>query len=182
MKRTYEKERVAALSSGLAIVVLAWTGMQAFASHWFESLGARSIWLYGPISAGAWGLLSIISYVLIIHAQRRNPALCPEHEEATREARLAATGDLTKVPRCIEVVDALEKDKLAALMGGFAVTIAAWLAVLSFAPPEWLDRIASISPWIYCLTSMAVWWGSAELMYWRFRCSRQQDSSIPDPH
>jgi hypothetical protein len=179
MKRTHEKERVAALSAGLAIVVLVWIAVQAFGSNWIEPLGVLSIWFYGPITAATWGLLGFISYLLIIRAQRRNPALCPEHEEATREARGAATGELRKVPKCIEQVDALEKDKLAALMGGFAITIASWLAVLSFAPLKWLDSIASITPWIYCLASMAVWFGSAELMYWSFRRGRQAHSSIP---
>ena len=179
MKRTQEKERVAALSAGLAIVVLVWLGAEAFASSWIESLGAVSIWLYGPITAAVWGLLSLGAYLLIMGAERRNPALCPEHEEATREARGKATGELRKVPKCIEEVDALEKDKLAGLMGGFAVTIAAWLTVLSFAPVQWLDAIASITPWIYCLASMAVWFGSAELMYWGFRRGRQAHSSIP---
>jgi hypothetical protein len=179
MKRTHEKERVAALSAGLAIVVLFWMAAEAFASNWVESLGILSIWLYGPITAAAWGLLSISSYLLIVRAQRRNPALCPEHEEATREARGAATGDLTKVPKCIEEADALEKDQLGGLMGGFAVTIAAWLAVLSFAPLKWLDSIASATPWIYCLASIALWFGSAELMYWSFRRGRQAHSSIP---
>ena len=79
----------------------------------------------------------------------------------------------TKDFRNVEQVDALEKDKLAALMAGFAITIAAWLGVLSFAPLKWLDSIASISPWIYCLMSMAVWSGSAQLMYWGFRRGRQ---------
>jgi hypothetical protein len=130
MKRTYEKERVAALSAGLAIIVLAWTGAQAFASNWVDSLGVHSVWLYGPISAAAWGLLSAISYVLIVRAQRRNPALCPEQEEVTRELR-RKTCELTKVPKCIEYVDQLERDKLGALMGGFAITIATWLALLS---------------------------------------------------
>jgi TRAP-type C4-dicarboxylate transport system permease small subunit len=78
MKRTYEKERVAALSAGLAVIVLAWIAMPAFASNWIDSIGILSVWLYGPISAAAWGLLSAISYVLIIRAQGRNPALCPE--------------------------------------------------------------------------------------------------------
>jgi hypothetical protein len=181
MKRTYEKERVAALSAGLAIIVLAWTGAQAFASNWIGSLGVRSVWFYGPISAAAWGLLSAISYVLIVRAQRRNPALCPEHEEATRELG-RKTCELTKVPKCIEFVDQLERDKLGALMGGFAITIATWLALLSFAPHDWLDGIVSTSPWIYCLASMVVWWGSAELMYWGFRHGRHQASSIPDAH
>jgi hypothetical protein len=181
MKRTYEKERVAALSAGLAIIVLAWTGAQAFASNWIDSLGLLSVWLYGPISAAAWGLISVISYVLIVRAQRRNPALCPEHEEVTRELR-RKTCELTKVPQCIELVSQLERDKLGALMGGFAITIATWLALLSFAPRDWQDDIVSISPWIYSLASMLVWWGSAELMYWGFRHSRHQDSSIPDAH
>jgi cell division protein FtsW (lipid II flippase) len=74
--------------------------------------------------------------------------------------------------RNIEQVDALEKDKLAALMGGFAITIAGWFALLSFAPVKWLDSIATITPWIYCLASMAVWFGSAELMYWARRWIR----------
>ncbi len=182
MKRTYDKERVAALSAGLAIVVLAWIAMEAFASDWIQSLGLLSIWLYGPVSAAAWGVTSLISYAVIIRAQRRNPGLCPEHEEATRAARLAVTRDLTKVPKCIEEVDALEKDKLASLMGGFAITIATWLAVFSFAPHEWLDGLVSISPWFDCLASIAVWWGSAQLMYWAFHRSRQQHSSIPHAH
>ena len=177
MKRTYEKERVAALSAGLAIVVLAWTGAQAFASDWINTLNVPSVWLYGPISAAAWGLLSAISYVLITRAERLNPALCPEHEEVTRELR-RKTCELTKVPKCIEYVDQLERDKLGAVMGGFAITIAAWLALLSFSPPGLLDGIVSTSPWIYSLATMLVWFGSAQFTYWSFRRGRQQDSSI----
>jgi hypothetical protein len=179
MKTTHEKERVGALSAGLAVVILIWIAGEAFASEWIGSLGGLSIWLYGPITAAAWGLFSTISYVLILRAQRRNPLLCPEHEEAARAARGAATGELAKVPKCIEEVDALEKDKLAALMAGFAITIAAWLAVLSFGPFQWL---ASISPWIYWVTSIALWSGSAELMYWGFRSHRLHLSSIPGRH
>ena len=98
MKRTHEKERIAALSAGLAVIILLWIGAQAFFSDWMESSEALSIWFYGPVSAAAWGLLSLIAYGLIIRAQRRNPALCHEHEEALREKRLAKTGDLSKVP------------------------------------------------------------------------------------
>jgi hypothetical protein len=177
MKRTYEKERVAALSAGLAIIVLAWTGAQAFASDWINSLGVSSVWLYGPTSAAAWGLISAIAYVLIVRAQRRNPALCPEQEEVTRELR-RKTCELTKVPKCIEYVDQLERDKLGALMGGFAITIATWLAILSFAPHDWLDGIVSTSPWVYSLASMVVWWGSAEITYWGFRRGHRRRSSI----
>jgi hypothetical protein len=108
------------------------------------------------MSAGAWGLLSVISYVLTIRAPRRNPALCPEHEGATRELR-RKTCELTKVPQCIEFVDELERDRLGALMGGFAITIAAWLGLLSFAPRDWLDGIVGTSLWIYSLSSMVVW-------------------------
>ena len=181
MKRTYEKERVAALSAGLAIVVLFWTGAQAFASDWIDSLGARSVWFYGPVSAAAWGLISAVSYVLIVRAQGRNPALCPEHEEATREIR-RKTCELGKVPKCIEYVDQLERDKLGAVMGGFAITIAVWLALLSLSPPGFLDGIVSTSPWIYSLATMVLWWGSGQLMYWTFRRGRQQASSIPHAH
>jgi hypothetical protein len=181
MKRTYEKERVAALSAGLAIMVLAWTGAQAFAPDWINTLGVSSVWLYGPISAAAWGLLSAISYILIIRAQRRNPALCPEQEEVTREVR-RKTCELTKVPKCIEYVDELERDNLGALMAGFAVTIAAWLALLSFAPPRLLDSIESTAPWIYSLATMGLWWGSAKLMHWTFRRGRQHRSSITHAH
>ena len=177
MKRTYEKERVAALSAGLAIVVLFWMAAQAFASDWIYSFGARSIWVYGPISAAAWGLLSGLSYVLIIRAQRRNPDLCPEHEEATREIR-RKTCPLTKLPKCIEHVDQMERDRLAGLMGGFAITVAVWLAVLSLAPPGLLDGIISKSPWIYSLATMVLWCGSARLMYWNFRHSRLHRSPI----
>lgn len=178
MKRAKEKERVAALSAGLAIVVLVWIAAQAFASDWIAQLGALSIWFYGPMSVVAWGLLSTVSYALIIRAQRRNPALCPEHEEATREARLAATGDLTKLPKCAEQIDAVEKDKLAALMAGFAITITSWLAIFSFVPMGWLESAISISPWLYCLASITVWASSAHLMYLGFRRSHLRDSSI----
>jgi hypothetical protein len=178
VKRPREKERVAALSVGFAIVVLVWIAAQAFAPEWIASLGTLSIWFYGPISAAAWALLSIISYTLIVRAQRRNPALCPEHEEATREARLAACADLAKIPECVEEVNAVEKDKLAALMAGFAITIASWLAIFSFVPSEWLDSL-SISPWLYSLASMAVWVGSAYLMYRGMRHKRPRHSSIP---
>ena len=179
MKRAKEKERVAALSIGLAMVVLVWIGAQAFASDWIASLGTLSIWFYGPISAAAWGLLSLISYTLIVRAQRQNPALCPEHEEATREARLAACANLAKIPKCIEEVNAVEKDKLAALMAGFAITIISWLAILSFVPMKWLESPISLSPWLYSLASMAVWVSSAALMYWGFRRKRFRHSSIP---
>jgi hypothetical protein len=178
MKRAKEKERVAALSAGLAIVVVVWIAAQAFASEWIASLGALSIWFYGPISVAAWGLLSLVSYTLIVRAQRRNPALCPEHEEATREARLATCADLAKIPKCVEAVNAVEKDKLAALTGGFSITIALWLAVFSFAPREWLDSVGSLSPWLYCLASMTVWTSSAVLMYLGFRRSRVRHSSV----
>jgi hypothetical protein len=178
MKRTHEKERIAALSAGLGVVVLFWMGAEAFASSWVASLGVFSVWLYGPITAAMWGVLSLTAYLLIMRAERRNPALCPEHEEATRKARGAATGELRKVPKCIEEVDTLEKDRLAAVMGGFAITIAAWLTVLSFAPLKWLDAIASITPWIYYLASMAIWFGSGQLMYRIFRRGRQMHSSI----
>jgi len=179
MKRAKEKERVAALSAGLAIVVLVWIAAQAFAPDRIASLGTLSIWFYGPISAAAWALLSLISYALIVRAQRRNPALCPAHEEATREARLATCADLAKIPKCVEEVNAVEKDKLAALAAGFAVTITAWLAIFSFVPMEWLESAVSVSPWLYCLASVAVWAASAELMYWGFRRKRFRHSSIP---
>jgi len=179
MKRAKEKERVAALSVGLAIVVLVWIAAQAFASDRIAALGTLSIWFYGPISAAAWGLLSLISYTLIVRAQRQNPALCPEHEEATREARLATCAHLAKIPKCVEEVNAVEKDKLAALTAGFAITIASWLAIFSFVPMEWLESATSVSPWLYCLASVAVWASSAELMYWGFRRKRLRHSSIP---
>ena len=179
MKRAQEKERVAALSAGLAIVVLVWIAAQAFASDRIASLGTLSIWFYGPISAAAWAVLSLISYALIVRAQRRNPGLCPEHEEATREARLASCADLAKIPRCVEEVDTLEKDKLAALTAGFAITIAAWLAIFSFIPTEWLESAISVSPWLYCLASVAVWASSAVLTYWGFRRKRLRYSSLP---
>ncbi|MBV8134946.1 MAG: hypothetical protein JO121_04780 [Deltaproteobacteria bacterium] len=178
MKRAKEKERVAALSAGLAIVVLVWLAGGAFASEWFVSLGPLSIWFYGPIFAAAWGVLSLVSYTIIVRAQRRNPALCPEHEEATREARLARCAALAKVPKCVEQVNVVEKDKLAALMAGFAITIALWLALFSFVPMNWLESI-SVSPWLYSLASIAVWASSAHLMYWGFRRKRPQHSSIP---
>jgi hypothetical protein len=73
----------------------------------------------------------------------------------------------------------ISENLAAALMGGFAITIAGWLTVLSFAPLEWLD---GISPWIYCLATMLVWWGSAEFTCWSVRRGRQHRSSITHAH
>jgi|SRR5271166_947276 len=181
MGRTYEKERIAALSAGLAIVILVWLVAGAFTSDWIASLGNYPIWFYGPVTLAAWAGASVTSYALIIRAQRRSPALRPDHEEATRAARMAATGNLSRVPECAEEVAAAEKDKLAALMGGFAITIALWLAVLSFAPAEWLVAIQNASPWVYSVASLVLWSASAELMYVGFRRSRQH-RSIPHAH
>ncbi|HTR61947.1 MAG TPA: hypothetical protein VMH37_09610 [Candidatus Binataceae bacterium] len=176
MGRTHEKERIAALAAGLAIVILAWSGLQAFVGSWIDSLGDLSPWLYGPFSAAIWGLLSLGCYALIIRAQRRNPALCYEHEEATREARLRATGELRKTPPLREA-NALEQDKLAAVTGGFAITIAAWLAILSFGF-DWLAGLRGVSPWAYCLVSLAIWFTAGHAMYWSIRRSRRR-ASLP---
>ncbi len=176
MPRTRDKERIASLAAGLAIVILGWSGMQAFAGGWIDSLGDLSPWLYGPVSVAIWGLLSLGCYALIVRSQRRNPALCYEHEEATREARLRATGELRKTPR-VRDVSLAEQDKLAALTGGFAITIAAWLSILSFGF-DWLAGLTGVSPWVYCFVSLAIWFTAGHLMYWSIRRSRRR-ASIP---
>ena len=174
MGRTHEKERIAALAAGLAIVILVWSGLQAFFGSWVDSLGDLSPWLYGPVSVAVWGLLSLGCYGLIVRAQRRNPALCYEHEEATREARLRATGELRKTPPVREASSA-EQDKLAAVTGGFAITIAAWLAILSFGF-DWLAGLTNVSPWVYCLFSLLLWFTAGHVMYWNIRRSRRRAS------
>jgi len=172
MPGTHEKERIAAITAGFAIVILIWAGLQAFAGNWVDSIGALSPWLYGPVSMAAWGVLSVASYAFIVRSQRRNPALCHEHEETIREARLAATGELRKVPERVSEASVAERDKLAAVTGGFAITMAVWLAILSFGFDRLAGLSAGLSPWTYCLFSFALWFTSGHLMYWNIRRSR----------
>jgi hypothetical protein len=171
-RRTHEKERIASLAAGLAIVILAWSGLTAFAGDWIDSLGGISPWLYGPVSVAIWALLSLVCYGLIVRSQHRNPALCYEHEEEIREARLRTTGELRKIPPLCDTTTA-EQDKLAALTGGFAITIAAWLAILSFGF-DWLAGMTGVSPWAYCLASLAIWFTAGHVMYWSVRRSRRR--------
>ena len=173
-RRTHEKERIAALVAGLAIVILAWSGLQAFAGGWMDSFSDLSPWLYGPVSVAIWALLSLGCYGLIVRSQRRNPALCYEHEEAIRQARLRTTGELRKIPPVCDV-SVTEQDKLAALTGGFAITIAAWLAILSFGF-DWLAGMNGVSPWIYCLASLVIWFSAGHIMYWSIRRTRRRAS------
>jgi hypothetical protein len=175
MYKAHAKDRIAALSAGLAITILLGEAAESFLPGWVGSLGNVSLWRHGSIFLGAWGVASAISYSLMIRAQRQNPRLHQGQEAAGHTAEPPATGLAIAPERRREII-AAERDSLAALLGGFAIMIAAWLVVLSYAPLEWLAENAA--PWENIAASLAVWSVSSELIHVGIRRGRWR-SSIP---
>src|SRR5580700_10986109 len=59
-----------------------------------------------------------------------------------------------------------EKNHLAAVTAGFALTITAWVAGLSLMPADWLDPLSAAPAWSYCLGSVGLWAALSRLMYY----------------
>src|SRR5271169_3401158 len=60
-----EKQRISALTAGLAATITIWTFAAGYAPATLEKLGEYSPWLYGPVSTVAWAVFSAIAYLLI---------------------------------------------------------------------------------------------------------------------
>ena len=67
-----------------------------------------------------------------------------------------------------------ERNKLAALTTGFAITMIAWVAGLSLLSREWLDSLTSVSSWVFCAASVALWGVAGSLTYLVLRASAQK--------
>ena len=67
-----------------------------------------------------------------------------------------------------------EKNKLAALTAGLAITMLTWIAVLSFLPRLWFDSLTSVSYWVFAAASVALWSIAGLLAYLVLGAKRQK--------
>jgi hypothetical protein len=70
-----------------------------------------------------------------------------------------------------------ERNKLAALTTGFAITMIAWVVGLSLLSREWLDSLTSLSSWVFCAASVALWGVAGSLTYLGLRASAQKKAA-----
>jgi hypothetical protein len=164
-----ERDRISALATGLAATIIGWTFAAAFAPGELESLSQYSPWLYGPVAMIVWALFSAIAYLLISHDQRQRALLEPRAGYRCRDFPQVVPVNCHSVCANLE-----EKTRLGAISAGFALTISAWVAVLSFMPYGWLDRLERAPAWFYCLVSIILWLALSEGMYLVFRASQKQ--------
>ena len=153
MAAVAEKDRAAALMLGLSGTVALWILAAAFGGEWLDSVSFLSLEAYALISLALWLFFGVFAHLLL-----RKPA------GAARPAAssLDPLNKLSAAPAIPKTADQFcasecEKDKLAALTAGFAITMLCWLASLSFLPRQWLDSLTNASPWIFCAVSVALW-------------------------
>ena len=163
-----DRARISALTIGLAATVVAWTFAVAFAPEKLQSFADYSPWLYGPASITAWAFFSAVAYWLVRRDGRRNP------QHNAHEGYRCRDFD-ARVPCNTSTICAnqQEKNRLGAVTAGFALTISAWVAALSFMPEGWVDRLSQAPAWVYCIVSVIVWAASREVMYLIFRASSE---------
>ncbi|MBV8451963.1 MAG: hypothetical protein JOZ29_06770 [Deltaproteobacteria bacterium] len=162
-----DRDRISALAAGLAATIISWTFAAAFAFEKVDSLSNYSPWLYGPATTAAWGLFSIIAYLIISRDHRRRMPLNSQEGYRCREFALAAAGNGHSI-----CANQAEKNRLGAVTAGFAFTISGWVAALSFMPNGWLDWLGEEPAWVYCIVSVILWMASTQAMYLIFRASR----------
>ena len=123
-------------------------------------------WLYGPAATGAWALFSAIAYVLISSEREPNASL-----DAKEGYQCLKQVILSEPNGCWVCANQAEKTRLAAVTAGFALTITAWVAGLSFVPYAWMDWLGKAPPWAYCIVTVILWWTLSATMYPLFRAS-----------
>jgi hypothetical protein len=155
-----DRERISALTAGLAATIIIWLFAAGYAPETLETLGEYSPWLYGPVSTGAWAVFSIIAYLLIHREARRSTS--PYSDEAYRSHDLHLPTPAVGPSVC---ANREEKNHLAAVTAGFALTITTWVAVLSLMPGDWLDSLSTAPAWSYCLGSVALWAALSTAMF-----------------
>src|SRR5215469_2296884 len=121
-----DRDRISALAAGLAVTVSSWTFAAAFAPKELESVSGYSPWLYGPAMTAAWALFSAIAYLLISGGRPRRAPLESHEGYRCREFPVVPTEG------CSVCANRREKNRLAAVTAGFALTISGWVAALSF--------------------------------------------------
>jgi hypothetical protein len=161
--RPSDRERISALTAGLAATITVWTFTAGYAPATLERLGEYSPWLYGPISTVVWAAFSAIAYLLICRYRQERPS---RHlDETYRCHDLGVPTPTISISVC---ANRDEKNHLGAVTAGFALTITAWVAALSLMPDDWLDSISAAPAWSYCVGSVGLWAVLSTLMYASF--------------
>jgi hypothetical protein len=155
-----DRERISALTAGLAATIIIWTFAAGYAPATLETLGEYSPWLYGPVSTVAWAVFSAIAYLLIRRGGYQSSA--PPLDESYRCRELAVSAPDMSASVC---ANRNEKNHLAAVTAGFALTITSWVAALSLMPTGWLDSLSETPPWAYCVGSVGLWAVLSTAMY-----------------
>ena len=155
-----DRERISALTAGLAATVIIWTFAAAYAPATLEALGGYSPWLYGPGSTAAWAVFSAIAYLLICRSGRQSSSR--QLDETYRCQDLGVPAPVISPSVC---ASRDEKNHLGAVTAGFALTITAWVAALSLIPGDWLDSLSAAPAWSYCVGSVGLWAALSAVMY-----------------
>ena len=155
-----DRERISALTAGLAATIIIWTFAAAYAPASLEKLGEYSPWFYGPGSTVAWAVFSAVAYLLIHRSVQPSPS---RHLDETYRCRDLGVPTPAIGPSVCANRD--EKNHLAAVTAGFALTITAWVAALSLMPADWLDSLSAAPPWSYCVGSVGLWAALSTAMY-----------------
>jgi hypothetical protein len=172
-----EKDVLSALTVGFALVLGLWLFGEAFTAEWLNAIAGLSPWLIGLITLGIWGIVSLVTYILIRPAQHECRAISSARRAQPFSNQADANPTESEGPnerRCDAVIGA-ERDKVAALTAGLAIMIAIWITALSFMPQAWLDSIGRMPPGFYCAATIILWAVTSTLMYLVFRVS----SSLP---
>jgi hypothetical protein len=155
-----DRERISALTAGLAVTIIIWTFAAGYAPAALETLGESSPWFYGPVSTVAWAVFSGIAYLLIPRSGRLSSSL---HLDETY--RCHDLGVPTPIIGPSVCASRDEKNHLGAVTAGFALTITAWVAALSLMPADWLDSLSAAPAWSYCVGSVGLWAALSTVMY-----------------
>jgi hypothetical protein len=158
-----DRERISALTAGLAATIIMWIFAAGYAPQTLDALGEYSPWLYGPVSTGMWAVFSAIAYLLLIHRRQRESP--PRLNETYRCHELNLETPPVGPSVC---ANRKQKNHLAAVTAGFALTIMAWVGALSVMPNDWLDSLSVAPPWSYCVASVGLWAALSFVVYAAF--------------
>ncbi len=171
MTRLNDRERISALTAGLAATITLWTFAAGYASPTLDQLGKCSPWLYGPISTLAWAAFSAIAYLLIHRSARRSSPRLSDETYRCHELGVPAPAIGTSI-----CASRNEKNHLGAVTAGFALTITAWVAALSLMPNAWLDSLSAAPAWWYCVATVGLWAALSTVMYSIFSAGDRVDT------
>jgi hypothetical protein len=167
-----DRERISALTAGLAATITIWTFAAGYAPATLEKLGEYSPWLYGPVSTAVWAMFSAIAYLLIHRSGQQSAS---HHLDQTyRCHELGVPAPLISTSVC---ASRDEKNRLGAVTAGFALTITAWVAALSLMPADWLDSLSAAPAWSYCVGSVGLWAALSTVMYSIFSAADRRGHS-----